>query len=233
MNSRYELGLQFGSARTVKAITARTQNIITPQQGKDGSNDAMTKAVLSSVATTTADMPSQDMMQATIDENKPRPVPDLAANNPAEVYPLETLLPHGALQAIEVKDWIDAIKAQEDVKTTSQYVAHRLKVLAETNQVRKLKALRYILLLLNFNASLRNKGRGPKQVLPREKLLEKLEVPSPIIDAMLRKFSAGREMSKWHQDNLATHVCAIALYIDDYEVDFYDLHSDLHLEMRE
>jgi DNA-directed RNA polymerase I subunit RPA49 len=193
--TRYELGLEFGSARTQKAITERTQNIISPQKGKGGAVGAAAQAVLNSVATAAADMPTQEMMQAAIDEKKPRPRPNLEASTPAEVYPLETLLPSGALPAIEVKEWIDTIGANEDVMVSSLYVSKRLKSLVQNKKNRKLKALRYILLLLTFNGSLKGKGKGPKLIRPREELITQLGVSNSVIDGMLRKFASGRSVT--------------------------------------
>lgn len=40
-------------------------------------------------------------------------------------------------------------------------------------------------------------------------------------------------MNKWAVDNLVTHVCALALVIDDFEVDTYHLKEDLRLENNE
>ena len=40
-------------------------------------------------------------------------------------------------------------------------------------------------------------------------------------------------MNKWAVDNLITHVCALALAVDDFEVDTYQLREDLRLENKE
>jgi len=40
-------------------------------------------------------------------------------------------------------------------------------------------------------------------------------------------------MSRWHVDNLMTHIAAAALTVDDYEVDVNDLREDLKLENKE
>ena len=38
-----------------------------------------------------------------------------------------------------------------------------------------------------------------------------------------------RNMNKWTIDNFMTHVCALTLFIDLYEVDTSDLRDDLRL----
>ena len=40
-------------------------------------------------------------------------------------------------------------------------------------------------------------------------------------------------MTKWRVDNLITHIAALALTVDDFEVDIYDLKEDLRLETKE
>lgn len=40
-------------------------------------------------------------------------------------------------------------------------------------------------------------------------------------------------MTRWHVDNLITHICAAALYVDNFEVDVNDLRDDLKLENKE
>jgi DNA-directed RNA polymerase I subunit RPA49 len=39
----------------------------------------------------------------------------------------------------------------------------------------------------------------------------------------------SRLMTKWHADKLILYVCAIALHIDNFEVDINDLQEDLRL----
>ncbi len=40
-------------------------------------------------------------------------------------------------------------------------------------------------------------------------------------------------MTKWRVDYLVTHIAALALTVDDFEVDIYDLKEDLRLETKE
>ena len=40
-------------------------------------------------------------------------------------------------------------------------------------------------------------------------------------------------MSKWHVDNLITHIAALSLYIDNYVVDMFDLREDLRLDNKQ
>lgn len=38
-----------------------------------------------------------------------------------------------------------------------------------------------------------------------------------------------RTMSKWHVDNLITHLCALSLIVDNFTTDTHDLREDLGL----
>jgi A49-like RNA polymerase I associated factor len=40
-------------------------------------------------------------------------------------------------------------------------------------------------------------------------------------------------MTQWHVDHLLTHIAALALTVDGFEVDIYDLKEDLRLETKE
>lgn len=44
---------------------------------------------------------------------------------------------------------------------------------------------------------------------------------------------SNNDMTRWHVDNLITHICAAALYVDNFEVDVNDLRDDLKLENKE
>ena len=43
----------------------------------------------------------------------------------------------------------------------------------------------------------------------------------------------NRTLNKWALDNLTTHICALTLLIDNYEVDMYDIREDLKLENKQ
>jgi DNA-directed RNA polymerase I subunit RPA49 len=40
-------------------------------------------------------------------------------------------------------------------------------------------------------------------------------------------------MNKWHIDYLITHIAALALIVEDFEVDIYYLKEDLRLELKQ
>ena len=174
-------------------------------------------------------------MQADIDEAKPRPRPHLDAEIPAEVYPVDELVGGvNVLQAVGVKEWIDKVKAGQDVQTKSMFVARRLQGTVETGDVKKLKTLRYLLLLVEWYKSLKP---GSKQ----GRLIPKLEeVPdlvagwgSDIVNGLARRFAEGSVVNKWYYDHLITHILALTLVLDTFVTDSHDIREDLKLETKD
>ncbi len=62
---------------------------------------------------------------------------------------------------------------------------------------------------------------------------------SPILKAIGKDREADQiliynsVLNKWHTDNLYTHIFALALTIDNFDLDIYDLREDLKLENKE
>lgn len=110
-------------------------------------------------------MPSRDEMQAQIDEGKPRPKPNLAAEIPGDVYPMEQLVGgERMLRAMAVKEWIDKVAAGEDVQTRSMFVARRIRHIVLAGDVKRIRILRFLLLLVEWSRALKEGGRGSKRV---------------------------------------------------------------------
>ncbi|KAI9677422.1 MAG: DNA-directed RNA polymerase I subunit rpa49 [Caeruleum heppii] len=240
---RDELGRTFGTKKARNAIKSQTENAISAvkrRNDKDASDqageatpskpDRLTTAVLDSIAPAVGDMASKEELQAATDEAKPRPKPNLAAQTPAEVYPLETLVGRDELRALTVKEWQDAAEAGNPITTKSRFVSERLQRVATSGDVRKLKVLRYLLLLLDFYRALKSAQRGGKKLPPREELKEAVEASEFLLEGVKRKFADGSALTKWHVDYLLTHIAALALHIDNFEVNTFDLREDLRLE---
>ena len=45
--------------------------------------------------------------------------------------------------------------------------------------------------------------------------------------------SSSSTLNKWHVDSLITHIAALALVVDGFDVDTYDLREDLRLDNKE
>jgi DNA-directed RNA polymerase I subunit RPA49 len=189
--------------------------------------------MLKKMAESTAGMATSAELQASIDESKPRPKANLDAENVKDVYTVDELIGAEIMKVLPVKEWQDACKAKKEIRTESKFVSDRL-LLASTN-VQKLKVLRYLLAVLDFFRLTKAKGRGGIRALPKRDELRKSmdDIPEAVISNIQRKFSADGLMSKYQVDLLITNVCALAMIVDNFEVDIYDLREDLKLEGKE
>ncbi|ORY16185.1 DNA-directed RNA polymeras-like protein I 49 kDa polypeptide [Clohesyomyces aquaticus] len=238
---RHALATEFGSRKSKKAIANMTENAIARGGSRSGEaaegtpkNDSLASAVLDTMNTSA--MPTKDDLQALMDSSKPRPRPNLAAEHPTDVYPINTLIGKDLMTMLNVKDWVEAAEAGNGIRVASLYVVKRINKLAKAKEIQKLKALKFILACINFHAALQQKGKGPKRVPPKDKLLPLMgeSIPSPVVDAIRRNFAAeNNEMTRWHVDNLITHIAAAALNVDNFIVDVDDLRNDLKLDNKE
>lgn len=240
MQLRNDLGQAFGTKKARKAIASLTENAISNksahQTSPGGSQrtklDSVATAMLESMAEATGGMATRSELAAAVDESKPRPKANLAAEHVKDVYTIESLIGQDIIKMIPVKEWQDAVKAKKEVITKSKYVAHRLQKVA--SDIQKLKALRYLLCLLEFFGSTRPKGRGMRLLPHKDGLRAAISgVPEGVIEHIRRKFSVNGQMPKFQTDLLITHACALALIVDNFEVNMYDLREDLKLEVKE
>ncbi len=130
---------------------------------------------------------------------KPRPRANLAASRAADVYAVDELVGGGraALQALGVRDWLDAAAAGRPVTVRSRYVGRRLARLAQARDEAKLKLLRYVLLLLDVYAALKPAGTGgggnkaSKRLPEREQLRRATGVQDFLLEGVRKKFADG------------------------------------------
>lgn len=200
--ARNNLGLAFGTKKSQKAIRSLTENAInatkaSPSKSKsdaDGSQntkrlDALSEAVLSSMAEPTSSMPSREEMQAQIDEAKPIPHPHLDASNASEVYPVAELVGgEHVLRKLQVKDWIETLNAGGDVPTQIFFVSRRLAKVAHNGDVLKMRILKYLCLLVGWWKCLKP-GRSLK--VPRTEELGDLvaQFGTELVTGLGRRFS--------------------------------------------
>lgn len=224
---REELGMAFGTKKAKKALASKTVNAITGPTEK-----GVESAVLDSVKDASENLPVKDEVQSSLLAAKPIPKPNLDADKIENVYPVARLVPPADMRTLAVKDWQDAVKAGEEVKLSSRFVASRLQNVVGREDVQMLKALKYLLLLLEFNGAL--VGGRTKKVPQKDKLREKLSAwPEALVENVRRRFADGGDVPKWHSDNLMTHMAAISLYIDNWRTDTHDLREDLRLENKQ
>ncbi|KAH8733215.1 DNA-directed RNA polymerase-like protein I 49 kDa polypeptide [Phaeosphaeriaceae sp. PMI808] len=241
MAKRHALAAEFGSKKSRKAIEDMTLNAIRSAKADDPTatrDEGVAGNILQNMSTALGSMPTKQELEAAVDSSKPRPTPNLAAEYPADVYPIDTVVGSELMTMIEVKDWVQASEAGQGVDVSSKYVARRIVKLAKNKQIQKLKVLRFILLCINFNAALTGGGGKFAKRIPQREKLEALmgeDTPAGCIMALRRKFASenSSDMPRWNIDNILTHIAAAALIVDDHEVDVNDLRDDLKIDNKE
>lgn len=239
LDQRTELGQVFGTKKAKKALEAVTLNAIGPRKsGGAAPEDLNTSemALMASIKDVTMNVPTQQDLQAAMDANKPVPKGNYDADEVQDVYKPEELIGRDILELIQVSDWVQAVKKNEDVKLKSRFVANRLsRIGSGENAVARLRLLRYVYFLQLFLLTAR-KGRdkGAREILKKDKLAEELApAPPPVIESIRRKFSDKGLIRKQHVDLLTTHMCALSCILDNFETNTWDLKEDMKLEQRE
>lgn len=172
--------------------------------------------------------------------SKPIPWPRLDAEHAEDVYTFDTLIPPSDARLVKLKDWLDAADDDSKLGFKHQFPQSRFQYLAKSNAevTLRLKALKYLTLLLEFRDLATGGGRGPKKLPKKEAMLKKLPPsrwPTELVDSVRRRFTndTGGELGKWQMDNLSTHICALALFADHWETDVWHLKEDMKLDLKE
>ncbi|MCJ1264697.1 DNA-directed RNA polymerase I subunit rpa49 [Lobaria immixta] len=240
LSARSNLGLAFGTKKAQKAIRSLTENAMSP--GRHLSQSSSSKSILDPAAAAVLDAmdasaPSalaQEEIKQAVEDAKPGPKPNLQATTVAEVYPVEEVVGLDALRGLTVRDWQDKFKDGDDILTKSRYVSGRVREVVKSEQVRKIKALKYLLLLVEWYHCFKPGPKGVKKLGPRKEVEQAMKDTSEEMRNGIReRFAEGTALNKWHTSNLHLHICALALIIDDFSTDVYDLCQDLRLEPRE
>ena len=134
---------------------------------------------------------TREELQAEIDGAKPRPKPNMEAETPAEVYKIEDLVGASSLQSLKVRDWQSAVEANKDVQTSSKYVSRRLVKVASSKNIMRLKALRYVLLLLDWYSCLKPGMKGMKKLPQREDITKAVggEITGSMLESLRKRFA--------------------------------------------
>lgn len=184
---RHALAAEFGSKRSRKAIEDMSQNAI--QRGDATKDEGMAENVLQGMSGATDDMPTTEQLAAAVDESKPRPRANLAAEYPIDVYPVDVVVGRELMAIIEVSDWVNASEAGRGVEVGSRFVAKRITKLVKNKQYQKLKVLRFLLLCVKIN-DLAKLGKGTRKLPPKGKFESAMgeDVPAALANTIRRRF---------------------------------------------
>jgi DNA-directed RNA polymerase I subunit RPA49 len=154
--------------------------------------DASASAILGSLADASSTNPTKEQMQADMDKAKPRPRANLDAEKPEDVYPLETLVGSNMLREVNVKSWTDAVAKGEDVPTTSLFVSRNLVRIVKTKDAKQIKALRALLIMIQWYKGLKPGGREGKKLPKKEDMADAVPgVESRVLDIMRSRFASN------------------------------------------
>lgn len=192
--------MTFGTKKAKKAIASISENAISPRKGRDVSPGARKRelkanpsalAVLESMATSANNAPSNNDLQMSIDNAKPRPKHNSNAETPHEVYEVKSIVGDDLMKELRVKPWVDAVEANEAVVTQSRFVSHRLRALCENDEIVRLKVLKYMLHLLDFFNALKTIRGGGRKLPEKGELEKKMAVEKHIVDTIRKRFVDG------------------------------------------
>lgn len=235
---RTELGQAFGTKKARKALAAVKENAISTNKSRtDGPQtlDSSEKALMDSIKDVTLSVATQQDLQNAMDAAKPVPKGNYEAEEIQDVYRPEDLIGKDILELIQVNDWAQSVKKNEDIHLRSRFVANRVnRIGSGESAVARLRLLRYLYFVMLFYLTGRKgKDKGSREVLKKDKLIEELSpAPPPVIESIRRKFSDKGIMRKQHVDLLMTHCCVFTCILDNFETNTWDLKEDLGLEQK-
>ncbi|KAK3048859.1 DNA-directed RNA polymerase I subunit rpa49 [Extremus antarcticus] len=236
LQQRQELGREFGTKKAKKIIADKTVNAITNHDPKGkGRSDDVQDAILQSMPDTITGAPTSEQAASTALASKPIPKPNLAAESVEDVYPFDTLVPPADAKLLHVRDWQEKTKNDAAIDFKHRFPAYRVQDLGKTDQILRLKALKYLQLLLEFHDLLPSSGRNGRKVPKKDVLDAKLASWPPTLVASVRTRFADstNALTKWHMQNLHAHICALSLFADGWVTDTSNLRDDLRLDAKE
>ncbi|KAE8222511.1 hypothetical protein CF319_g4308 [Tilletia indica] len=252
--ARRDLGDAFGTKKAKATVRAQDRLKV------DASNmTSMLDEVAEGINESAAILPSVEAITEIEAKGKPGPIPNMAATTPAEVYAPNTLIPPSILNSLPIQrliksedeasmrkvlphpgpphsDWI-ASRMWALVKRINANSANGEGGILRTNRDDarvKLRMAVYLALLWAFR-----KNRGVLDDKPT--LMGKLRIDGAangelIVDDLLSRFAetprgGGKPiLTTASETRIFTHICALALHLDDYAVDPHDLALALNIQ---
>lgn len=235
LEQRAELGMEFGTKKAKKIIADKTVNAITKGSKGKGKQDDVADAILESIDAKSATDKKKEEIEAELLASKPIPKPNLTATSVEEVYAYKTLVPPAVAMLVSVKEWQRKALADEGIEFHHRFPAARVVSVVKSSDSNRLKALGYLACLLDFHDALIGAGRSGKKVPKPAILAEKVPHWKPeLLTSIRNRFATpSHELPKWNMDNLYTHICAIALYVDGWVTDTTTLKDDLRLDAQQ
>lgn len=234
---RNTLGQTFGTRKAKRAITELAVNRI------DATllNDIQTE-LLDSVSTSTANLPTQDEVMASLARDRPIPAHNLEAEDRQDIYPLFGIVPKREWNMIRVESILREKNAEARKEMvpggSTDFVAARLIGLNDASKhIERMQLVYYTSVLMTF--FINRKSCNNKSAL--SKIL--LNPPDMIVNGLLDRFVAVRGGSEFgkskergftidtpHETKLLCYLLAMILRLDNYILEVLPLSTQLGLK---
>lgn len=245
--ARRDLGDVFGT-RKAKAIV-RAQDRLKVDASHMG---AMLDEVAEGITESAAILPSVQDITAIEAEGRPGPLPNMGATKPEDVYPPSILVPASVLSALPISRLINAedeaglrkalpvlgtsnadwllTRVSALVKRIKANASHGEGGILRTNREEariKLRLAFYLALLWAFRKN--SRALNDKAVLMGKLRIDHVTNGEIIADDLLSRFAESPRgggspvFTTASETKLYTHICALALHLDDFAVDAPEL----------
>lgn len=232
---RTTLGHTFGTRKAQKLLRSRELNQIDSAVLADIRED-----LVDSVKSSTDSLPTQEQVKVAQDKDRLLPPCFENATHPAEIYPIESIIPQKEWQLIRADPILEAAEGDERnalLPYNSPYVAARLARHSEldaanTSDVNFVKTLYYLSFLLGFYQNRRTKKK--------QMLAERLQFPPDmVVNGALSRFSNSYNPKsrdgRFVLDNgselkLFAYIAALALRVDSYVLEILPLANELKIK---
>ncbi|EJD05049.1 Rpa49 subunit specific to nuclear RNA polymerase I [Fomitiporia mediterranea MF3/22] len=229
IEQRNTLGEMFGTRKAQKAIRTAERNRVDVD-----AMEGVVGHIQESVESGTRGLPSQEEAKELADSTRQIPKFNLHATKPEDVYKLYDIVPESELNALPIKEIMNATSQEERMKfvpfSRSDWVRQHVAAIFEGTKTskRSLRIILYIACLLVFRMG------AVRYCNKREDLEERLPgIPSNVIDGIYSRFTEtvrGSSRVQFTSDNavrLLTHIFALCLHVDNFATDTTLIAADL------
>ncbi|RDB23792.1 DNA-directed RNA polymerase I subunit rpa49 [Hypsizygus marmoreus] len=231
--ARTNLGETFGTKKAKANIRAQERNRV-DVSAMEGVMDHLQHGIDKGAV----GLMTQDEAKEVADTNRPIPPFDTVATDPADIYPLHSIIPDVEWKALSISALEQAGGDQERKALLpfkwSDWINTHLKSQREDesqkSKKKNLKILLYVSAMLAFRQVLERNRKG----IDKDQLSEKLPgVPPVVLDSLISRFteaargSSNLAATSATQTKLLTHIFALCLKVDNFATDTGVLAHDL------
>ncbi|GAA5869523.1 hypothetical protein JCM8547_001514 [Rhodosporidiobolus lusitaniae] len=245
------LGSAFGTKKAIKALRAQERNKLNETSFGTGAHTAGLQSHLAStIATSTANLPTAQAVEDAANESRPIPPFNLAATSPNDVYDLDAVVTPAELNAFDLSAFItDPGFKERNARLPyrrAHFIATKLRQIlparasaegAVPNPTKKERERLKLVIHLSYLFAFRQAARSGPGGVDRAKVVEKLGHPSPaVVDALMERYTEGtrgptggeiRKVTSVMELKLLAYLLVVVLKIDGWSTDVAAIADDL------